>query len=399
MKYVFEISEKLVKAVDTRFVRSLYAQINWHQRMIMIRGARGVGKTTMMLQRIKEQFGYDGLALYVSLDLLWFNEHSILELVDSHIKMGGTHIFIDEVHRYPRNWQQEMKNIYDSYPDYHVVFTGSSAIQLDYSLADLSRRVVSYDMYGLSFREYLELERKGRFMPIMLDSLVENAVLYSAELSHAGFKVLHQFRNYIKSGYYPFYRERDDAYFAKIERIVDAVISQDIPMIEPIEYETISKIRRLIVILSEKVPYTLNVQKLSAQLQVTRNQLLKIFDLLDRASVLRQVFDESHSPKGAVKPGKLLFSNANIPLALGMSGDEGTIRETFLASMLSSRHKLSIPQTGDFLVDRKYLFEVGGKGKGYRQIANLPNSYIVADDIEETYDAHRIPLWLFGFLY
>jgi len=398
MQRIFEISARLSSKVETGLHRYLYNQIEWSDRMIMIKGARGVGKTTMMLQRIREAGAAD-MYLYVSLDHLWFNEHSIIELADYHYKHGGTHIFIDEVHRYPRhNWEQELKNIYDSYPDYNIVFTGSSLLQLNSGVADLSRRLAVYELRGLSFREYLHFKGIADFPPCSLGQILANHMPLAAATA-AGIKVLGEFEKYLTQGFYPFFMGSSAITYAqRVERLVLSVIDLDIPSVANVEYETLLKLKKLIVILSEQVPFVPNITKLSKDVGVTRNQLMKLLGLLSEAAILRSLYDPSTQPKSAAKPGKILFDNPSVMQAIGMTHHVGTLRESFLASMLSSAGKVYVAPKGDFLVDRKYTFEVGGKGKGFSQIAAEPDSYVVADDIE-TGLGNKIPLWLFGFLY
>jgi hypothetical protein len=366
----------------------------------MIKGARGVGKTTMLLQHIREAFGPLGSALYASCDNLWFSDHHIADLAEEHYKHGGTHLYLDEIHRYPGNWQQEIKNIYDSFPDYHVAFTGSSLIHLDYALADLSRRCLPYQLHGLSFREYLKFEGIADLEPLTLEQMLESNHQYEWEIIKAlPEKVLVLFNRYLSKGYYPFYKTGAlEEYYGRIERLLDASINLDIPTIGNVEYETLQKISQLLYVMSTEVPFTLNVQSLSQKIQVSRNSIIKMFDLLDKGAIIRCLYIGWRSPKSVAKPGKILFSNTDIMAALSSHNDIGTVRETFVASMLAPNNRLQYPTSGDLLVNEKYLLEIGGKGKSYKQVAYIPDSYIVVDD-EETGIGNRIPLWLFGMLY
>lgn len=380
--------------------RYLYDKINWDDRLVMIKGARGVGKTTMLLQHIKADFGPTGTALYASCDNLWFTGNRLTEFADYHYTHGGTHLYLDEIHRYPGNWQQELKNIYDSYPDYHVAFTGSSMIHLDSAVADLSRRCLPYQLYGLSFREYLAFEGIADLAPVSLQEILagEHRVEWDI-INSLPEKVLPLFEKYLGKGYYPFYSAGSlGEYYGRIERLLDTSVNRDIPMLENVEYETLHKISRLLYIMSMEVPFTLNIQSLSQKIQVSRNTVIRMFDLLDRGGIIRTLYSGWRSPKSVAKPGKILFDNTDIMAALSSVNDIGTVRETFVASMLAPGHKISEPPAGDFLVDEKYLLEVGGKTKTFRQVADLPDSYVVADD-EETGAGNRIPLWIFGFLY
>jgi len=356
----------------------------------------------MLLQRIKEQFGISEKALYASCDNMWFTDNSILNLVEWHEAHGGTHIFLDEIHLYEGNWQRELKNIYDSYPDYHVVFTGSSIIHLDSALADLSRRCLPYRLYGLSFREWLKFMEIADIAPVRLENVLCDHTKIAWEIMGAlgDRKVLPLFSQYLGNGYYPYFKtdSGEGNYYGRVERSVDTTIMRDLPAAEKIEYETLYKLRKLLYIMSTEVPFSLNVQSLSQKIQVSRNTVVRMFELLDKGAVLRTLHSSWRSPKSVAKPEKVLFDNTDIMAAFSNLNEIGTVRETFVASMLAPSHKLNEPQAGDLLVDEKYLFEIGGKNKQYKQIADLPDSYVIVDDTETGF-GNKIPMWLFGFLY
>ena len=396
MHRIYEISARLTESLNAPFHRYLYDNIAWDDRLIMIKGARGVGKTTMMLQRCRAN-GNTGI--YASLDQLFFNDHTIVDLADYHYKHGGTHLYLDEAHLYPRaNWEQELKNIYDSYPGLHIVVTGSSLLHLNSKVADLSRRVAVYDLRGLSFREYLNFTGHYDFKPItLIDMLCNHHTL--ARTMAAQCRVIADYERYLERGYYPFFMDSSDlTYSQRVERIVLSVIDIDIPAIAPIEYETQLKLKKLLVVLAEQVPFVPNMTKLSRDIAVTRNQLMKYFGLLNDGAILRTLTGTTTQPKSAAKPGKILFDNPSVMQALGISHKTGTLRESFVASMLSIAGRLTAAEEGDFMLDHKYLFEVGGKNKGYRQIADKPDSYVLADNIEIGF-GYKIPIWLPGFLY
>ena len=396
MLRLFEISDRLLSHLNFHSYRYLYDKIAWDDRLIMIKGARGVGKTTMLLQRCKENG--DG-GLYVSLDQLYFNEHTITEVADYHYKHGGTHLYLDEVHLYPRlNWEREIKNIYDSYPELHIVFTGSSLLHLNTKVADLSRRIAVYDLRGLSFREYLNFSGNYDFKPRVLGDFLSNHRAIASEVS-TQLRVIGEFEKYLKQGYYPFFMDCSEiTYYQRVERLVLSVIDVDIPAIADIEFETRQKLRKLLVVLAEQVPFVPNMTNLSRDVEVTRNQLMKLFSLLSQAAILRTLSDPGTQPKRAAKPEKILFDNPSVMQALGIIHKIGTVRESFVASMLSVCGELYAAKEGDFLLDRKYLFEVGGKNKGFSQIADRPESYVIADNIETGF-GNKIPAWLLGFLY
>lgn len=400
MEKLIKTSQRLVNAVQMTTFRYLYNQINWNDRLVMIKGARGTGKTTLLLQHIKSEFGATGTALYASCDDLWFSDNKLIDLIAWHYDHGGTHIYLDEIHRYRGNWQQELKNIYDSYPDYHVAFTGSSMIHLDSALADLSRRCLPYTLYGLSFREFLSFEGICHLNALTLPEILDST--HKAEweiINRLPEKVLVLFQRYIGKGYFPFYSpDNTGEYYGRIRRLLDTAINRDIQDLENVEYETLHKISRLLYVMSTETPFTLNVQSLSKKIEVSRNTIIKMFELLDKGAILRCLYSGWRSPKSVAKPGKVLFNNTDIMAALSTLNEIGTVRETFVASMLAPQHVITEPPAGDFLVDEKYLLEIGGKSKSFKQIADIPDSFVVADD-EETGIGNRIPMWLFGFLY
>lgn len=396
MERIYEISARLMESLDAPLHRYLYHSIAWSDRLIMVKGARGVGKTTMMKQRCKEN-GDRGV--YASLDQLFFNDHTIVELADYHYKHGGTHLYLDEVHRYPRpNWEQELKNIYDSYPGLSVVFTGSSLLQLNSKVADLSRRVAIYELRGLSFREYLNFTGDFGLEPFSLHDILTNHRALASRVT-SSIRVIGEFEKYLQKGYYPFFMDCSEfTYAQRVERLVLSVIDLDIPAVTSIEYETQQKLKKLLVVLAEQVPFVPNMTNLSRDVEVTRNQLMKFFTLLSEGAILRTLMDPTTQPKRASKPEKILFDNPSVMQALGIINKVGTVRESFVGSMLSYVGKLYAAKDGDFLLDQTYLFEVGGKGKGFFQIANKPNSYVIADNIETGF-GNKIPMWLLGFLY
>lgn len=396
MERLFEISGRIINNVPTKHFRYLYDLIDWSDNLIMLKGSRGVGKTTMMLQRCASS---DGKGVYVSLDQLWFNEHTIIDFADYHYKHGGKELYLDEVHRYPRdNWEQEIKNIHDSYPDYKVVFTGSSLLQLNSGIADLSRRVVEYELSGLSFREFLSFKGILTADSLTLEQILGNHTVIATEIS-SKVVVIKEFEEYIKKGYYPFFLSTSEfSYNQRIERIIQTIIDVDIPAVYCIEYETQLKLKRLLVKLSEQVPFVPNITKLSKDLSVTRNQLIKLLSLLNEAEIIRILENPSKQPKSAAKPTKILFDNPSIINSICNDVKIGTVRESFAASMLSHVGKLYGAEKGDLNLERRYIFEIGGKSKGYSQIAEIPNSFILADDITSGF-GNKIPLWLLGFIY
>lgn len=384
-----------LEATNSSFMRYLYDQINWNNRLIMLKGQKGVGKTTLLLQHIKRTFSDPESVFYASADHSWFATHSIVDLADYLVSHGKTHLFLDEVHKY-NGWDKQIKEVYDSYPKLKLVLTGSSMLQLDESEADLSRRCRTYVMQGLSFREYLKLEGVADLPTMTLEEILGNHTVTAAHITHQ-YPIKKYFEDYLVNGYYPFYKEEGDGFSERLETVINAIIKVEIPSVAKVEYESVYKIKVLLGILAEHNPFTLNVQDLATSLGVSRDSIYKMFELLSRAALIRRLFSKDSGMKRIQKPKKILFENTNLMYALSGKVEDGTKRETFVANMLSN-HRLSMPQKGDLLVDGKYLFEVGGKTKGYKQIANVPNSYVIADDIDVGM-GNKVPMWLFGFLY
>lgn len=391
-------SARLVKGIDLSFKRYMYNVIDWSVPMLCIRGARGIGKTTMMLQRIKEIRMRPSQALYITLDDLWFTDHRLVDLAEYHVTHGGTHLFIDEVHRYPfRTWSQELKNIYDRYPELKVVFSGSSMLQLDKSTADLSRRCIFYDLQGLSFREYLFLEHQLHLPTLSLQQLTESHDALSADIA-AETKILPLFAEYLRHGYYPFYRETRSSYEKAIQQIVSNIIDTDLPAVENIEYITAVKVKRLFVALSQTAPFTLNLTDLGRKIEAPRQAVLRMCHLLQRAGLTTMLYSSKTGLNQLTKPEKLYVENTNLLYAMTPQANVGTVRETFFSNQLKHAHSLTFSGEGDFLVDATITFEVGGKGKNFDQIKDLPDSFLAVDDTEIGF-GNRIPLWTFGLLY
>ena len=382
--------------VGATFHRGLYSKIDWDDRLIGIKGPRGSGKTTMLLQRIKENFGNNGKALYISLDNLWFASHSLMDLVDYHYTHGGTHLFIDEVHHLPY-WQTLLKNIYDDFPTLHVVYTGSSMLRIDRTQGDLSRRQLVYHLPGLSFREYLEFEGLYQCEPYELEDLLKDHVKIASQVCEK-IKVVPAFEKYLKQGYYPFYKEVKKGYALRLQQVVNQVIENDYPAIDEVSMSTIRKTKKMLMLLAEKVPQTPVMTELYAQLDTDRNQGLKMMHALERGGLLGLLSSEAKSFKGLTRPDKIFLNNPNLMYALTSRPEIGTVRETFFFNQLSQTQTVTFPKKGDFLVNGKYLFEVGGKNKSFDQIKDIENSFLALDGIEVGHH-NRIPLWVFGMMY
>lgn len=375
--------------------RYLFYQIDWKNRLIGITGSRGTGKTTLLLQHIKQE-KMENTSLYVSLDNLYFAQNTLSDLAHEFYLSGGTHLFLDEVHRYS-NWAVEIKNLYDSYPDLHIVFTGSSILEIYKAQADLSRRSIMYSLTGLSFREFLSFEDIVELPVYPLELLLSDHTAMASDIITQT-KVLPAFRNYLQYGYYPFYKEGIEVYYDRIESIINVILENDLPAIVTLQHATLVKIKRLLTHIASLVPYTPNINDLSGIIETDRKSLLSYLQYLDRAKLLLQLHSDTKRLAELAKPTKLYVDNTNLLFALSKNTQSGTLRETFFANQLSHSHELTIPTAGDFLIDNTYLFEVGGKGKTFKQIRNVENSFVAYDDMEIGL-GNKIPLWLLGLLY
>lgn len=396
LQSLFNNYHRKIAKIDMRFKRYLFNEINWKARIIGIKGARGVGKTTLLLQHILENYVDIDQTLYASLDDLWFSTHSLIDLVDWADQHGITRLYLDEVHRYAK-WSETLKNIYDSYPDMSIVYTSSSLLMMDNARVDLSRRQTTYTLHGLSFREYLAFEDILHVPAIQLEDLLEHHVQHAMRIVK-DVKVASHFESYLSRGYYPFYREAGEDYPSRLREAVSVVIDSDLPAVENMSFETLQKVKKLIMIISERVPFEPNMSELWKQL-VTNNELgLRMLYALDKAQLLSLLTSKMKNYKLLYKPDKIYLGNTNLMHVLCPSVDKGNERETFFYSQLYVAHDVKYPQQGDFLVDDRYLFEVGGRKKTYDQIADVANGFLAVDDTEVGH-GHRIPLWLFGFIY
>ncbi len=394
-----EISERRLRHVETAFERSLSHKIRWDSRLIGLRGARGTGKTTLLLQRMRRETGRSGMArpLYLSLDNIRFQSVRLEDLVRDFAARGGDRLFLDEVHRYPE-WSRVVKNLYDDYPDLRIVFTGSSLLSLRDGSADLSRRAVVYNLFGLSFREYLTL-KTGVDLPVHpLDEIIRDSVGIASDIV-ARIKPLAHFGDYLRNGYYPFFLEGTEDYAMKIEEILAFVLEVELPQLRGVAVEAIPKLRKLLLAVAESAPFVPNVSRLAERIGIGRNTLVEYFGHLGDAALLSLLYRDAMGVSRLSKPDKVYLENPNLGVLLGgESASIGALRETFLLGQLSAAgHRVEYPETGDFRVDGKWLIEVGGTRKGKRQLGAVPNGIVAVDGIEIG-SSPRIPLWLFGFL-
>ncbi len=398
MDKLFQYSASRVNAVNLDFKRYLWGKVNWNNRLIAITGARGVGKTTMLLQYIRENLMEEPDAvMFASLDDLYFSKTSIVEFADEFVKRGGKYLFLDEIHKY-RNWSREVKNIYDYFGDLKMVITGSSALDIYKGTADLSRRAVLHKMQGLSFREFIRLKYKHD-LPVLE---LEEVLLGPDKNIHAivkEIKPIKLFEEYLQIGYYPFFTEDEQSFYERLKQTVNQVLETDLPSVENIDFNAVHHLRTLLSVISEIAPFKPNILKLSQQLNVSRESLMKYLYLLARADLLMLLHSQTGGISRMNKPEKVYLNNASLMFTLtGSEVNTGTLRETFFLNQVAGKYPVTYSEKGDFFVAGKYTIEVGGKHKSQKQISGVPDSFIAADNIEYAY-GNKIPLWLFGFLY
>ena len=389
MRTLYKKFETLLQSTTTNFKRYLYDSISWDSRMLGIIGARGVGKTTMILQHIKEKLD-SKKALYVSADDMYFGENRLVDLADEFYKNAGEYLFIDEIHKYP-NWSRELKNIYDSFPTLRIVFTGSSVLDILKGSADLSRRAIIYKLQGLSFREYLKLFHNYESEVYTLEQIINNEVKLE-NIQHP----LPLFNDYLKRGYYPFGIENEMN--LRLGQIIIQTLESDIPHYANLNVGTSHKLKRLLSIIAESVPFKPNFSKISELIGVSRNSLDDYFSYMENAGLIGQLRNETSGIRGLGKVDKVYLDNTNIIFNLvGNNSNIGNNRETFFFNQMRVKNEVISSKKADFLIDN-YTFEVGGKNKQQNQIEKDGKSFIVQDDIEYGY-LNVIPLWAFGLNY
>ncbi|GHV23399.1 ATPase AAA [Bacteroidia bacterium] len=400
MKQLFFAFYRKLEETDMRFERYLKSQIDWSNRLTAITGARGTGKTTMLLQHIKELYGNNPEdVLFVSLDNIYFSTNNLYSLADDFYSLGGKELYLDEVHKYP-TWAQEIKNIYDDFPKLKMVFTGSSMLQIFKADADLSRRVRHFQLFGLSFREFLIFEgllRKSQ-TPFSLEEILENHVSIAQKLIRE-ITPLPAFQKYLRYGYYPYYQEDIAGYGERVLQTFNTVMESDLPNVESIDFYSINRIKKLFYILSEMVPFTPNISQLSRMVEVTRTSLMNYLQLLEKSHSVLLLKQKATGIRQMVKPEKIYLQNTNYNYALSAENPEvGNLRETFFFNQLQNNHKVTYTEQTDFCIDGKYYFEIGGKNKTTKQIKNLDNAFLALDGLTTGF-RNEIPLWIFGFLY
>ena len=380
------------KIEHIHYLRYFFKVVDFNEKLIGIVGARGIGKTTFLLQYLNALNIDDDKKLYFSVDSIVTTGLKLFDIAEDFSNVGGKVLVIDEIYKY-KDFEIELKEIYD-FLDLQVIFSGSSALVLEHKKADLSRRAVLYRVKGLSFREFLELKLGKSFPVFALNDIFTNHIEL-AEKIVTEIKPLAYFKEYLKLGYYPFYFDTPDTYYLKLEETINAVIESDLPIIYNIEPSNISKLKQLVYYICTVKPYELNLTNLAAKIGINRKTLYLYIHYLTLGNVFLKVLPKTKGDTIFSKPSKLYLNNTNLSYAYCDKQEIGTLRELFFANQVDG---LMYAKKGDFLVDEKYTVEIGGKNKSFNQIKDISDSFVIADDIEVGF-GNKIPLWLFGFMY
>ena len=401
---LFSEQNQLLNQISLEKKRYLYNEINWNLQSLAILGQRGLGKTTMMLQYIKEYYHHSDKALYISLDNPYFQSISLYEFASDFSAYGGEVLFIDEVHKYS-DWARHIKSIYDSL-SLRVVISGSSILQINKQNVDLSRRTIVYHLENLSFREYLFLKEEVSFKSYSLEEIIKNHFEIASKISQE-IKPLKLFQEYLEFGCYPFVLEDRGSYHLRIIQIINLILESDLPHINKIEMQQIRKLKKLLYLLAVSVPFIPNITDLAKATDISRPKLYEYLNYLEEAKIINSIRTPEKDYNIMSKPEKLFMQNTNISFALTKKVDTGSAREAFFVNQIKNYFSLQnrfinediyVAKKGDFLVDNRYTFEIGGKNKSFKQIKDMDNSFVASDGIEIGF-GNKIPLWLFGFLY
>lgn len=397
MNVLLEQSEYLLSNTTLDFKRFLFNEIKWNNRLVGIKGARGTGKTTLLLQWLKQQDLPVTKAAYFSLDDLYFTNNSLKETVAQFHKLGGKILVLDEVHKY-KNWSTEIKNIHDIYTGIKIIFTGSSIIDISRQQGDLSRRAIIYELPGLSYREFLSLKYNLQLPVFSLNEILKDASTLK-KLLPISFRPLEYFNEYLQTGYYPFMMEDKETVHQKINQLIRTIVEYDMAELKDFDIRNAKKILQLMYVIAQQVPFKPNLVALAEKTSIHRNSLNNYLHYLEQAKLISLLQPAGKSVASLQKPEKIYLNNTNLLYALAEKQvDKGNLRETFFLSQLNAVHKMAMPKQGDFFVDNKYTFEVGGKDKSKKQIAGIKNAWVVKDDLEFPV-GNNLPLWMFGCLY
>lgn len=397
MEDLWEQSARLVAHTDMRFQRYLHDRIRWDDRLIGIKGARGVGKTTLLLQRLKAMGLPPSKAAYLALDDISFTERSLRETADTFYKRGGRFLAIDEVHKYPR-WAVELKNLHDFYPELQIVFTGSSILDINRASGDISRRALLYELDGLSYREYLSMKDIVHWPVVSLTHILHEPDTYLPLLSQ-GIRPLEHFQSYLEHGYYPFGVQDPESFRMRMRQVVRSIVETDMAEIPSFDIRNARKMLQLIEVIAGSVPFKPNLVELAEKTGIHRNSLNGYLLHLEQAKIISLLSPAGRRTAILQKPEKILMQNPSLHHALSRTTSlQGSIRESFVHAMLSHGHRIGAPIKGDFLVDDEILLEVGGPAKKGRQVRDLDKAWIVKDGIEAG-SGNSLPIWVLGMLY
>ena len=393
---LFKFQNRLKQSHNIEYKRYLYREIDFNDKMIAIFGARGVGKTTLLFQYLKELENQKKKALYISMDYPFLTGADLIDIVEEFVTKGGTHILLDEVHRY-NDFSAYLKTIYDIF-DIHIIFTGSSATSILNAKSDLSRRATLHHLNGFSFREYLEIKHKTNYDVETIEDVTKHHLAISHATVDTRDDILGDFNEYLKTGYYPFYFDKQTSYYQNLLNTINLTIDLDLTSLGLIEQKYTYKLKKLLEVVCESKPFEVNYTKIAASAEISRAKLYDYIEFLNDGQMLLLVDEYVKGIKKINKPAKIYLNNTNLLFAYCENSEVGTIRETFFANQVSLKYRLNIAKEGDFFVESTYTFEIGGKDKNFKQIKGIKNSFVVADNIEVG-SGNKIPLWLFGFLY
>lgn len=397
MESIIDLSESRRLAQKYEYRRYLFSHIPVDQRLVIISGARGTGKTTMLLQFLTQVSMGPAKAVYLNLDDVIFSTVSPVDFIDWYYKRGGLLVVLDEVHKYP-GWSRALKTVYDRYPDLKIIATGSSSLQMEAGEADLSRRAVYLNINELSLREFAELRYNITIEKVSLKEILDLHSEISREISRK-IKPLQLFEDYLRFGAYPLFNDGIEYYHSRLNRSVSAILETDLPALTNITYGTVVRIKKLLAVIAESAPFTPNILEMSARVGIARDLMYKYLNLLEKAGLIYMLRKVSGGNSIMTKPEKIFLHNPNMSHALTLNrAGKGTLRETFFLNQMSVQHRVNYPSSGDFIVEGQYVFEIGGKTKKGNQIRGVANSWIARDDIEHG-AGNVIPLWLFGFTY
>ncbi len=396
LDYLNELFITLLSNFNIQYKRYLFDLVNFNDKLIGVLGPRGAGKTTFLLQYLKDLDLPLDKKLYFSADSIKVSDVTLFEIAKDFAKNDGAVLVIDEIHKYP-NFEKDLKQIYDFLP-IKVIFSGPSAVTLENSKSDLSRRAVLYRINGLSFREFLELKTKNKYKTYKIEEILHNHTEIAYEILRE-IKPLKLFKEYLQNGFYPFYFENPNTYFKKLEETINVVIETDLPFVFGIDVKNTIKLKKLVKLICQSEPFEINITKLAQKMEIDRATLYQYISYLNKGNIFNILKSKTRGDSIFVKPEKIYLHNTNLNYCYCEEQKIGTIRETFIISQLIYFHDIEYPKKSDLILDKKYIFEIGGKNKDFSQIKDYSDAgYLILDDIEIG-SKRKIPIWLFGFLY